>query len=246
MNRRLPLSCSGTRPAAIYCATPSTMAVLPTPGSPIRAGLFLCFLDRICSTVSISCCRPTIISVLSARSTISTPNWSSRRKFCMVSSFLSRIASHRAGSSAPVEICEARSRRTAPQLSRQSIASRSRSGQTGCTAAAAAITLCASSENPCGRRSRRCPGRDPRDELPAPILRHEPQKHGLRLRALPYHQAARAAFGRPQEPQQKMLRSHISVSQRTGDCPCLPEHLLRQRIKVIFPQAAPPPFPKNS
>ena len=38
---RLPLSESGTSPATIRCAKPSTMAVLPTPGSPIKTGLFL-------------------------------------------------------------------------------------------------------------------------------------------------------------------------------------------------------------
>ena len=37
---RLCLSDSGTSPATIRCASPSTMAVLPTPGSPIRTGLF--------------------------------------------------------------------------------------------------------------------------------------------------------------------------------------------------------------
>ena len=39
--RRLSSSVSGTSPVTIRCARPSTMAVLPTPGSPIRAGLFL-------------------------------------------------------------------------------------------------------------------------------------------------------------------------------------------------------------
>ncbi len=44
---RLPLSVSGTSPATMRCARPSTMAVLPTPGSPISTGLFLV---RRCST----------------------------------------------------------------------------------------------------------------------------------------------------------------------------------------------------
>ena len=44
---RLPLSDSGTSPATMRCARPSTMAVLPTPGSPISTGLFLV---RRCST----------------------------------------------------------------------------------------------------------------------------------------------------------------------------------------------------
>ena len=36
--RRRP---SGTSPLMIFCAKPSTMAVLPTPGSPMSTGLFL-------------------------------------------------------------------------------------------------------------------------------------------------------------------------------------------------------------
>ena len=43
----LPCSDSGTSPVAIRCAIPSTIAVLPTPGSPISTGLFLV---RRCST----------------------------------------------------------------------------------------------------------------------------------------------------------------------------------------------------
>ena len=41
------LSPSGTSPLTMRCARPSTMAVLPTPGSPISTGLFLV---RRCST----------------------------------------------------------------------------------------------------------------------------------------------------------------------------------------------------
>ncbi len=44
---RLSLSESGTSPATMRCARPSTIAVLPTPGSPISTGLFLV---RRCST----------------------------------------------------------------------------------------------------------------------------------------------------------------------------------------------------
>ena len=44
---RLPLSESGTAPSTMRWARPSTMAVLPTPGSPISTGLFLV---RRCST----------------------------------------------------------------------------------------------------------------------------------------------------------------------------------------------------
>ena len=44
---RLSLSDSGTSPLTIRCARPSTIAVLPTPGSPISTGLFLV---RRCNT----------------------------------------------------------------------------------------------------------------------------------------------------------------------------------------------------
>ena len=37
----------GTSPFTILCAKPSTMAVLPTPGSPISTGLFLVLLESI-------------------------------------------------------------------------------------------------------------------------------------------------------------------------------------------------------
>ncbi len=37
----------GTSPRTIRCASPSTTAVLPTPGSPISTGLFFVFLESI-------------------------------------------------------------------------------------------------------------------------------------------------------------------------------------------------------
>ena len=49
---------SGTSPLTILWASPSTTAVLPTPGSPIRTGLFLVFLERILMTFLISSSRP--------------------------------------------------------------------------------------------------------------------------------------------------------------------------------------------
>ncbi len=48
----------GTSPATIRCASPSTTAVLPTPGSPMSTGLFLVRLERICTTRRISWSRP--------------------------------------------------------------------------------------------------------------------------------------------------------------------------------------------
>ena len=38
---------SGTSPRTILCARPSTTAVLPTPGSPIKTGLFFVLRDKI-------------------------------------------------------------------------------------------------------------------------------------------------------------------------------------------------------
>ena len=55
----LPSIVSGTFPSAMRWARPSATAVLPTPGSPIRHGLFFVLLPRICVTLSISALRPT-------------------------------------------------------------------------------------------------------------------------------------------------------------------------------------------
>ena len=45
---------SGTSPTAIFCASPSTTAVLPTPGSPTRHGLFFVLLLSISISLVIS------------------------------------------------------------------------------------------------------------------------------------------------------------------------------------------------
>ena len=49
---------SGTIPDAISWASPSTIAVLPTPASPISTGLFFVRRQRICTTRRISSLRP--------------------------------------------------------------------------------------------------------------------------------------------------------------------------------------------
>ncbi len=49
---------SGTSPFTMRWAIPSAMAVLPTPASPTRMGLFLVRRERICSTRRISSSRP--------------------------------------------------------------------------------------------------------------------------------------------------------------------------------------------
>ena len=57
-NSFLSFSPSGTSPRTILWASPSTTAVLPTPGSPISTGLFFVFLDRMRITLRISPSRP--------------------------------------------------------------------------------------------------------------------------------------------------------------------------------------------
>ena len=64
---RLSLSVSGTSPRTIRWARPSAMAVLPTPGSPMRTGLFLVRRLRTWMTRRISSSRPMTGSSLPAR-----------------------------------------------------------------------------------------------------------------------------------------------------------------------------------
>ena len=56
---RTSRSASGTSPATIRAAMPSTIAVLPTPGSPSSTGLFFVRRASTSSTASISSARPT-------------------------------------------------------------------------------------------------------------------------------------------------------------------------------------------
>ncbi|TYZ57504.1 hypothetical protein PybrP1_004347, partial [[Pythium] brassicae (nom. inval.)] len=60
------LSDSGTSPITIRCASPSTIAVLPTPGSPISTGLFFVRRERMRITRRISSSRPITGSILPA------------------------------------------------------------------------------------------------------------------------------------------------------------------------------------
>ncbi len=64
---RLFFSVSGTSPLTMRCARPSTMAVLPTPGSPISTGLFLVRRCRIWIVRRISSSRPITGSSLPSR-----------------------------------------------------------------------------------------------------------------------------------------------------------------------------------
>ena len=77
---RLPFRPSGTSPATIRCASPSAIAVLPTPGSPISTGLFFVRRESTWITRRISSSRPTTGSSLpcSAASVRSRPNFAQR------------------------------------------------------------------------------------------------------------------------------------------------------------------------
>ena len=55
---RFPRTPSGTSPFTMRCARPSTMAVLPTPGSPISTGLFFVRRCSICTVRRISSSLP--------------------------------------------------------------------------------------------------------------------------------------------------------------------------------------------
>ena len=69
-SRRLFFKPSGTSPLTMRCAKPSMMAVFPTPGSPIKTGLFLVRRCNTCTVRRISSSRPMTGSSLpcSARS----------------------------------------------------------------------------------------------------------------------------------------------------------------------------------
>ena len=92
LSSRLSRSCTGTRPATMRWASASAMAVFPTPGSPMRAGLFLFFRLRMLITASSSCSRPMTGSMEEAFSNRSSLNCS--RSF-VVSTFPFRFSSRR-------------------------------------------------------------------------------------------------------------------------------------------------------
>ena len=58
---------AGTSPFTILRASPSTIAVLPTPGSPINTGLFFVLRDKTLVILLISSSRPITGSILPAR-----------------------------------------------------------------------------------------------------------------------------------------------------------------------------------
>ena len=99
---RFPFSPSGTSPSTMRVARPSTMAVLPTPGSPMRTGLFLVRRDSTWMTRRISSSRPMTGSIFPwrAASVRSRPYRSSAWKvssgFCEVTRWLPAHVAQRA------------------------------------------------------------------------------------------------------------------------------------------------------
>src|SRR5713101_6784283 len=80
---RLSLRPSGTSPSTTRRASPSTMAVLPTPGSPISTGLFLVRRERTWITRRISSSRPITGSSLPLRArSVRSIAYFSRARYC--------------------------------------------------------------------------------------------------------------------------------------------------------------------
>ena len=87
--RRLSFRPSGTSPATMRWASPSTIAVLPTPGSPMSTGLFLVRRDSTWITRRISSSRPMTGSSLPLRAA----SVRSREYFCSAWYFSSGLGS---------------------------------------------------------------------------------------------------------------------------------------------------------
>ena len=105
---RLSSKCAGTSSCTIRCAKPSTMAVLPTPGSPISTGLFFVRRLRIVIIRSSSLSRPIIASsspaaafaVKSIPNALSAPPRTARRRGSVATSPCSlRFSSNESSSS---------------------------------------------------------------------------------------------------------------------------------------------------
>ena len=67
----------GTSPLTMRCAKPSAIAVLPTPGSPTKTGLFFERRAKICTSRRTSSSRPTTGSIWLSRASCvkSRANW---------------------------------------------------------------------------------------------------------------------------------------------------------------------------
>ena len=116
---------SGTSPSTMRRASPSTIAVLPTPGSPIRTGLFLVRRERTWITRRISSSRPITGSSLPRRAisvrlrAYFSKAWKESSGFCETTRWLPRIALS-ASSTLPLVAPASRSKSAAaPRPSRQ-------------------------------------------------------------------------------------------------------------------------------
>ena len=88
----LSLKLSGTSPPAIRRARPSTIAVFPTPGSPMRTGLFFVRRLMTCMTRRISSSRPMTGSILSMRArAVRSMQYFSRERILLSGSWLSTL-----------------------------------------------------------------------------------------------------------------------------------------------------------
>ena len=90
--RLLPCNDVGTSPSTMRRASPSTTAVLPTPGSPMRTGLFLVRRESTWMVRRTSSSRPMTGSIFPsrARAVRSMPNFSSAWKVCSGSLLVTR------------------------------------------------------------------------------------------------------------------------------------------------------------
>ena len=90
--RRLFFKLSGTSPLAILRARPSTIAVFPTPGSPIITGLFFVLRHNTCITRRISSSRPITGSILSWRAkAVKSLQYFSKERVLLSGSWLSTV-----------------------------------------------------------------------------------------------------------------------------------------------------------
>ena len=113
--RRRSFRLSGTSPATMRWARPSTIAVLPTPGSPISTGLFLVRRESTWITRRISSSRPITGSSLPLRATSvrSRPNFASAWYFDSGSGSVTRALPRTAASALSDRLARRRRRRAA-------------------------------------------------------------------------------------------------------------------------------------
>ena len=128
--RRLFLRLSGTSPLTMRWASPSTIAVLPTPGSPMSTGLFLVRRDSTWITRRISSSRPITGSSLplraaSVRSRVYRCSaWYWFSGFWSVTRWVPRTASSASSSALGVAPASSRMRRLSVPLACESASSR--------------------------------------------------------------------------------------------------------------------------